>query len=247
MKDDEKCSISERLNSKNELFYKGDVTADLMSGSIKLVTLRKYSDKYHGFKVGQKVTANCEGKKVTSIVWGVQEDIALDEVDPIVRSLDGFITEELAVEDMGKIYKDRDPKMPTVVIATIAEEKFAQLSEEQRKALLSQKDGKKLEEVVRDPLLSELMKYSLANWVVIRGGTINDWLKLYVENGLMSCEQYGAVVGYSKKSDEEYRKENDEEPEDRLNSNEIAELTLRGLCRPYVFGDLSHVVEAIEV
>ena len=255
-KDDEKNLIKERLNSKNELFFRGEAVADLMDEGIKLVTIRRDSENYHGFEVGQTLTASCEGRKVETIVWGIQENVKLNEVDPIVRGLDGFITLDHAVDGLGKIYKEKNPEMPVVVIATITKEKFDGLSDEQRKALLSQKEGKSLSEVVRDPRLADLIKFSLSNWVLIRGGTVNDWLTLYIESGLMSCEQYGAIVGYAKKAEIENKKNGDED--DLLHSVEYAEFVLRGILgagwnpegviytdehRPYVYGDLSRAGE----
>jgi len=154
-----------RENNENhrEIVFYGENTAEQLK-TLKLVTIRKPAEKYHGFEVGEEIVGRCGRESVPLVVWGVLEDVPLNEMDPVLLACDGFLNLNQAVQGLGELYEDVKEDTPMTLIATVHKEVFDELGSEQREALLGQKEGALLDEVVRNQLLTTFIVRSVKEW-----------------------------------------------------------------------------------
>lgn len=235
-------------------FYGAEVP-DQFKNDIKLVTIRKDDPKYHGFKVLETVTAKCEGEDLRLLVWGVQEVIPLNEIDPVVRALDGFLTLEQAVTEL-KVYpgyENINEESPMTLIATISRDNVLNMhGMSLYDELAGQRRGKSLSEVVRNPDLQGLIKPAIANWFFLRRGNSENWLNFFAENGLLDRGKLKDIEDYEKKGQPRYfdKKVFGSRRVSRFllthqfydgRGSQEADWDYRNLYLPFVMGDLSQI------
>lgn len=236
-------------------FYDPEVPFQI-NRNFKLATIRKDDPKYHGFKVFEKVTGKCQNENIELMIWGVEESIPLNKIDPVVMALDGFLSVDQAVNDL-KIYPGYagiTKESPMTLIGHIGtynaynfKNGLSQLDE-----ITQQRNGKSLAEVVRNPKLQDIIKPSIAYWFHFRGGNAEDWLEFFVKNNLLDMDSYKKVLAYGIDGKPKYfgRKifGNSKTSEFLLthpfydgSGSQDADWDYQNLYLPFVMGDLSQI------
>jgi hypothetical protein len=136
-------------------FYEDGAAVKLRT--IKHTTIRLPADKYKGFQAGDEIIGACDGEEISLIVWGVLENVPIGQMHPDLLALDGYPSLEEAINDLktyGGKYGEINKNTPMTMIAIISEQQFKEFTPDAQRALLSQQDGKRLQEVINDERLT---------------------------------------------------------------------------------------------
>jgi hypothetical protein len=192
------------LKTELEMNFGGrEEVEELVRRDIKLVSLRKDSEKYREAKPGQIVTANFGDRKKDLVVWGASHQRPLDEISPVLLALNGYMDVSKAVRDLRSYpgYEEINRISKVSIVGTVTKDRFASLSREQQMLLLGGKGQDREGEIAKNSELKELMRPAVARWIFKQGEgvKVQDWLDFYLMSGMMSRGEFDKVVNYGEK------------------------------------------------
>lgn len=166
--------------------YGGNKTDDLLRLGRKIVTLRKPAPKYD-LAAGTPFNADCfDAKTIVPGIVIANDKRKLLEYPEYTFLLDGYGNAQIAAEDLSSWYEGTKPESTMQRIATLPDEIWQNLSEEQQSRLLNLG----LDAAMKLTEFRQIFMPSLLHWFLTYGNaTYEQWHKWVVRQGLVTEDE----------------------------------------------------------
>lgn len=171
----------EKKESLRKIVYYGEEVASLLREDLKFLTLRMPNTKYD-LEVGEVIEGECPDSN-ESVRLVVIDNIKkpLREFTEPELLLDGYLSLEEAVEDLGRYYSGVEYGTVMQGVLTMREDLFDELSSEERATLLEYGMDAVLDV---DQHFKEIFWDAWCGWVMQHGGGVMDWRRFLETNDL---------------------------------------------------------------